>query len=148
MSFPFLNERHLIVSKKNYVQLPRANFSLRPLLVPSLLYPIDLNPKQKLVIMSSSQREVLAVCRTFLSGIKARSPAQMRSVVLPGGHGTLIRPTPEGKREVLRLTMEGVIDRIPWHRTEIEFEETIAGAEWEGDDGMFSWLFFFRILTL
>lgn len=34
--------------------------------------------------------------------------------------------------------MEGVIDRIPWHQTEIEFEETIAGAEWEGDDGMCS----------
>lgn len=86
--------------------------------------------------MSSSQREVLAICHTFLSGIKARSPAQMRSVILPGGHGTLIRPTPEGNREVLRLTMEEVIDRIPWHQIEVEFEETIAGAEWEGLDGM------------
>lgn len=85
---------------------------------------------------SSDAAKVLVVCRTFLAGIKARSPAQMRSVILPGGHGTLIRPTAEGKREVLRLTMDGVIDRIPFDRQETEIEETIAGTEWEDDVGM------------
>jgi hypothetical protein len=88
--------------------------------------------------MASSHSEaakVLVVCRTFLAGIKARSPAQMRSVILPGEHGTLIRPTPEGK-EILQLTIDGVINRIPFDRPEIELE-TIAGTEWEDDVGMF-----------
>jgi hypothetical protein len=91
--------------------------------------------------MASSHSEsakVLVVCRTFLAGIKARSPAQMRSVILPGGHGTLIRPTAEGKKEILQLTIDGVIDRIPFDRTEIEIEETIAGTKCEDDVSMFS----------
>lgn len=76
----------------------------------------------------------LAVCRTFLGGIKACSPTQMRSVIFPGGHATLIRPQPDGTKTILQITLEQAVDRIPFDSPE-ELEEAIASAEWEESRG-------------
>jgi hypothetical protein len=84
----------------------------------------------------------LAVVRTFLSGVKARSPTQMHSTILPSGHATLIRPSPppSAKKNILQITLEQTVDRIPFDG-EVESGGTIAGAEWEdggGDAGFIS----------
>jgi len=91
---------------------------------------------------STSQNEesaILATVQQFLSGIKARNPAQMHACIHPsGGHALLIRPSPSspGTKQHLSLTLAEVLNRIPFDSAD-ELEENIALAEWEeGDDGM------------
>ena len=75
---------------------------------------------------------VLAICRKFLDGIKNRHPEAMHSVILPNGHGTLIRPPIQESTtpQVLQLTLTEVVDRIPFSHPQ-DIEETIALATWE-----------------
>jgi hypothetical protein len=95
---------------------------------------------------SSTHKEEIAALTTvkkFLSGIKARNPAQMHACIHPsGGHALLIRPSPSrsspsspvGKQH-LSLTLAEVVNRIPFDSA-ASLEENIALAEWEeGEDG-------------
>ena len=86
---------------------------------------------------TEDEKAVLATCHKFLDGIKTRDPAAMHSVVLPNGHGTLIRPPLQGSSvpQILQITLTECIERIPFNHPE-DIEETIALATWEeGDDG-------------
>jgi len=86
---------------------------------------------------TEDEKAILATCRNFLDGIKARDPEAMHSVVLPNGQGTLIRPPLQGSTtpQILQLTLTEVVDRIPFNHPE-DIEETIALATWEeGNDG-------------
>jgi hypothetical protein len=86
---------------------------------------------------TEDETAVLTICHRFLDSIKARDPATMHSVVLPNGHGTLIRPPAQGETapQVLQLTLTECVERIPFDYPE-DIEETIALATWEsGDDG-------------
>jgi hypothetical protein len=86
---------------------------------------------------TEDEKAVLAICRKFLDGIKTRDAAAMHSVVVPNGHGTLIRPPLQGSAvpQILQITLTECVERIPFNHPE-DIEETIALATWEeGDDG-------------